>query len=640
MAASQSNPPQLPNQLFFGGDYNPEQWSRDVLQEDVRLMREAGVNLVTLGVFAWANLEVAEGEYRFVWLDEIIDLLHANGIGVDLATATASPPAWLTVKYPEMLPVNRSGVRLSHGGRQAYCPSSAIYRERSTALASQLAKRYAKHPAIVMWHVNNEYACHNAHCYCDVSAQAWRKWLQERYQTLDALNTAWGTDFWSQRYHDWAEVQPPRETTIGTAPNPSMTLDYFRFSNNEILNLYKSERDAIRAHDSTHPITTNFMSTFGARELDYFEWADEVDFVSTDHYLMSHDPDRHVDHAFGADLTRGWARGKSWLLMEHSTSAVNWQPVNLAKRNGELVQNSLNHVARGSQGALFFQWRASQRGSEKFHSALVSHEGTNNRIWRSVVELGEKLAALAPVAASQTAPAEVAIVFDYPSWWALSQPNLPSRLLDYPNFVQSWYRALWALGIRVDFVPATVTHDELAKYKLVLTPMTYLMSDHLESALLAFQSSGGNLVTSFFSGISDPTDAVKLGGYGGDYVKTGFGLRVAEFAPLLEATKLSDGKTASVWQQFAEVIDAKVIATFADSVAAGQPAITVRQVEQAKAWFVASWLDAAAAQEFFAEVARELGLSRDGDAKTEVVVRGDTRFEFDHSNQGVTWSTR
>ncbi len=630
--------PTLPKKLFFGGDYNPEQWSREVWHEDVRLMREAGVNLVTLGVFAWANLEVAEGVYEFGWLDEIIELLHEGGIGVDLATATASPPAWLTVKYPEVLPVNRSGVRLSHGGRQAYCTSSPIYKERATALASQLAARYGKHPGIVMWHVNNEYACHNAHCFCDVSAAAWRKWLQARYETLDRLNESWGTNFWSQRYHDWNEVQPPRETTMGTAPNPSMTLDYFRFSDDQILELYKAERDAIRAVDTEHPITTNFMSTYGALALNYFKWANEVDFVSTDHYLMAHDPDRHIDHAFGGDLTRGWAKGKPWLLMEHSTSAVNWQPVNRAKRDGEELQNAISHVARGSEGALFFQWRASIRGSEKFHSALVSHEGTTNRIWNQMVELGGKLAGLEDLAGTQTAPAEVAIVFDYESWWALSQPNLPSKLLDYPKFVQSWYRALWSLGVRVDIVSPEVTLAELAKFKLVLTPMTYLMSHDLEAKLLDYQANGGNLVTSFFSGISDETDAVKLGGYGGRYVREGFGLRVSEFAPIAEPAALSNGATAEIWQQFAAVTGAEVLATFTDGVAAGQPALTVRKTPNAAAWYVATWLEPNAAKEFFQKVVLELGIKQDGNEQTEVVVRGDMRFVFDHQRSTVEWS--
>jgi beta-galactosidase len=306
----------LPSQLFYGGDYNPEQWSREVWLEDMRLMREAGVNLVTLGVFSWANIETSDGVYEFGWLDEIINLLHENGIGVDLATATASPPAWLTISHPEVLPVNYHGTRLSHGGRQGYCISSPIYKAKSGQLARKLAERYASHPAIKMWHVNNEYGCHNPICYCDVSALAWRVWLQKKYQNLDELNLAWGTNFWSQRYHRWEEILPPRETPVGTYPNPSMVLDYRRFSNDEILDLYLNERDEIRALDAVHPITTNFMSMKHTNVLDYWQWAGEVDFVATDHYLMADDRRNYVDLAFQADLTRGFAGGKPWLLMD------------------------------------------------------------------------------------------------------------------------------------------------------------------------------------------------------------------------------------------------------------------------------------------------------------------------------------
>lgn len=627
-----------PTQLQYGGDYNPDQWTREVWLEDVRLMREAGVNLVTLGVFAWANIEFAEGDYHFDWLDEIFDLLHENGIGVDLATATASPPAWLTVKYPEVLPVTASGTRLSHGGRQGYCASSPIYRERAKALAEQLANRYGQHPALKMWHVNNEYGCHNPMCFCDVSAASWRRYLRDRYGALDELNKAWGTSFWSQRYHHWDEILPPRQTPEGTYPNPSMMLDYYRFSNDEILALFTMERDAIRAIDPVHPITTNFMTLKYTKFMNYWKWAEEVDFVSTDHYLMAAEADNHVELAFEADLTRGWVKGKPWLLMEHSTSAVNWQKANLAKDEGQMLRNSLSHVARGSDGAMFFQWRASISGSEKFHSAMVSHTGTDSRTWRNVVELGSKLQDLEDVVGSETKPAQVAIMFDYESWWALTQPNLPSADILYPTLAHEWYAALWQLGVRVDFVSPRATAEELANYRLVLAPMLYLMSDFTEGQLIDYATNHGSLVVSYFSGISNERDAVKMGGYGGRLVRDVLGVFVEEFAPLVaeDSIQLSNSMGASRWSEISEARGAEVLATFTSGPAKESVAIA-KSAANTPSWYVATALDETALRDFFASVIAELGIDVVGGNGVEVIDRGQRRFVIDHNNGTVTF---
>jgi len=626
--------------MFYGGDYNPEQWDPEVWHEDIRLMREAGVNLVTLGVFSWANLEVADGDYRFEWLDQIIGLLHDGGIGVDLATATASPPAWLLQQHPEMAPVTQDGVRLSHGGRQNYCISSPVYKAKSTELARQLAKRYGAHPAIKMWHVNNEYGCHNPMCFCDISGEAWRAWLEAKYQTLDALNLAWGTNFWSQRYHAWSEVQPPRQTPMGTYPNPTMMLDFHRFSNWQILELYKSERDAIREAGATQPITTNFMSMKHFRFLNYFEWAGEVDFVSTDHYLISASPASHVELAFEADLTRGFAKGQPWLLMEHSTSAVNWQEVNFAKTDGQMLRNSISHVARGSNGAMFFQWRASIAGSEKFHSALVPHTGTDTRIWRNVVELGQKLGELAALADTAVEPAKVAIVFDHDSWWALSQRNLPSTEIDYPDLVHEWYEALWAIGARVDFIPAGLSAAELAKFSLVLLPMAYLISDAEEEQLATYARAGGSLVVSYFSGISDRDDHVKLGGYGGSLVRDTLGVTVEEFAPVSAETTfdLGNGLQARQWQQWArgKNVDAEVL--FATGPAEGHTALAKRWVGARPSWYLGTRLTAESNAVFFREVLMELGIPLAGGSGVEVIKRGNTTFQINHNQHSVSWT--
>jgi beta-galactosidase len=534
--------------------------------------------------------------------------------------------------------VNYSGTRLSHGGRQGYCISSPIYKAKSGQLAAKLAERYGKHPAIKMWHINNEYGCHNPICYCDVSATAWRVWLFERYATLEALNLAWGTDFWSQRYHAWEEILPPRETPEGTYPNPSMKLDYRRFSNDQIFDLYLNERDSVRKHDSVNPITTNFMSMKHTSVLDYWQWVSAVDFVSTDHYLIASDERNYIDLAFQADLTRGFAGGRPWLLMEHSTSAVNWQDRNVPKSHGEMLTNSLSHVARGSNGAMFFQWRQSISGSEKFHSAMVPHTGEQSRIWQNVKQLGAKLKDLEALSGEETEIAEVAIIFDYQSWWALSQRNLPSASISYPELAHDWYRALWELGIRVDFVAPGSSKEALAKYRLVLAPMLYLLGDAEEQALIGYSSSGGSLVVSYFSGISNEVDTVKLGGYGGKLVRDHLGVFVDEFAPvrLGELVELNNDMSGSEWSEFAKATTASEVSAYAGGVAHGCTAIA--KAPSGRDWYVGTRLDDLSNQRFFADVSNQLGLKRLGGQGVEIIRRGAFTFSIDHNSNQVSWA--
>ena len=623
--------------LHFGGDYNPEQWSKDVWIEDIRLMQNAGVNLVSLGIFSWANLEPSDGNYQFGWLDEIMDLLHEGGISVDLATATASPPAWLSAAHPEMLPVNFDGVRLEFGGRQAYCAASQVYREKAAALTEQLAARYAKHPAVVMWHVNNEYGCHSPYCYCDASRDAFVEWLKSRYASLDELNQSWGTDFWSQRYHSWDQITAPKRTPDGTHPNPGAQIDFRRFSSDVTLELFKAERDIIKKYDSVNPVTTNFMSMKFTHAMDYFSWAKEVDFVSTDHYLAQHDIENHIDLAQMGDLTRAFAEGKQWLLMEHSSSAVNWQPRNYAKTPGQEKRNAMSFVGRGSQGAMYFQWRQSQAGSERFHSAMVPHAGENTRVYREVSELGALLAENPELAQYPTDRSEVAIVFDYEQFWAMMQANLPTEDISYPDTVAAWYRALYKEGISADFVPADASAETLASYKLVLMPMVHMLSDHQEQVFTDYAKNGGNLVVGYFSNIADRTLRVKLGGYGGSLLKDVIGLYIEEFYPLREqSVKLSNGYQARLWAELSTVTGAEVVAEFSEGQAKGNAAIVRRSLGSSSAWYQGTELDDDSQRSFFSSIAKELGITATSTEHTEVLKRGPFEIQIDHANNTVS----
>ena len=625
------------DRLYFGGDYNPEQWPKEVWKNDIELMQKANVNLVSLGIFSWANIEISDGNYQFGWLDEIMDLLHEGGISVDLATATASPPAWLSAAHPEILPVNFDGIRLEFGGRQAYCAASKVYQQKAAALTEQIAKRYAKHPAVVMWHVNNEYGCHAPYCYCDASKAAFVQWLQKKYASLDELNASWGTDFWSQRYRNWDDIPAPKRTPDGTHPNPGAQIDFRRFSSEITLELFKTERDIIKKYDSVNPVTTNFMSMKGTHAMDYFAWAKEVDFVSTDHYLAQHDIENHIDLAQMADLTRGFADGKQWLLMEHSSSAVNWQPRNYAKTPGQEKRNAMSFVARGSQGAMYFQWRQSQAGSERFHSAMVPHGGENTRVYREVAELGKLLSDHPELSKHATDKAEVAIVFDYEQFWAMMQANLPTEDLSYPDTVAAWYRALYKEGIQADFVPANVDAATLADYKLVLMPMVHMLSDSEEQLFTSYAQNGGNLVVGYFSNVADRTLRVKLGGYGGRLVKDVIGLYVEEFYPLRESTvKLSNGFEAKLWAELSALNGAEVVAEFSSGQAQGQAAIVKRNLGASTAWYQGTELTDDSQRKFFNDIAKQLGLAVIDSESTEVVRRGPYEISIDHAANTVS----
>lgn len=601
--------------MAYGGDYNPEQWPEQTWPKDIALMREAKVNLVSVGIFSWALIQPGPDTFEFGWLDRVMDLLHEGGIRVDLATATASPPPWLSRKHPETLPVTADGTRLWPGARQAFCPSSPVVRNYGLRLVEAIATRYVEHPALALWHVSNELGCHNAHCFCDVSAAAFRAWLRRRYGGLDALNDAWGTAFWSQRYGDWEEILPPRSAP--TFPNPTQRLDWFRFSSDQLLDNVRAERELLHRITPDVPVTTNLMVSSHVKYMDYLSWGHELDLVSNDHYLDAADPEAHVELAFSADLTRGVALGEPWLLMEHSTSAVNWQPRNIAKQPGELVRNSLQHVARGSDGALFFQWRASRAGAEKFHSALVPHAGTDTKIWRDVTRLGANLDALSEVVGSRV-EARVAMVFDWQAWWAAELDSHPTADVTYLDRAHAHYRALWERGVTVDFVPPEAG---LSAYPLVIVPTLYTITDAGAETVRRYVERGGTVLVTYFSGIVDEHDHIRLGGYPGAFREV-LGARTEEFFPLREGETvgLSDGTTATVWTELLHPEGADVVASYVGGPLPGVAALTRHRYGRGTAWYAATRLDVAGVAALTDRLLAETGVGPVVDAPRGVEV--------------------
>ena len=623
--------------IAFGCDYNPEQWSPEVWLDDVILMGKAGVDLVAINIFGWSQLEPQRGVYDFAALDAVMDLLHVHGIRVNLGTGTSSPPPWLTTRHPEILPVADDGTTRYPGGRQAWCPSSPVFRAHALHFVEKVAERYGHHPAVALWHVSNELGCHNALCYDADTTAAFRSWLEARYGTIEALNAAWGTSFWSQRYGQWAEIGTPMRTL--STRNPSQVIDFHRFSSDELIDYYRREVEVLRRHSSA-PVTTNFMVTAHIRDLDYWAWAPEVDVVANDHYLDNRLADPTTELSFAADLTRGLAGGRAWLLMEQSTGAVNWQPHNLAKAPGQMTRNSLAHVARGAEAVCFFQWRASQQGSEKFHSALVPHAGTDTEVWREVVELGATLDLLDEIVGT-TVVADVALMFSWESWWAADGESRPTHAVSYLDQVHATYAALHGLGITVDIVSPDA---DLSAYRLVVVPGLYLVTDAQAARLAEHVARGGHALVTFFSGIVDEDDRVRLGGYPGAF-RDLLGITVEEFSPLLPGQRvaLDSGATAGLWTERLHTRGAEAVARFVDGPLPGTAAITRATHGDGVAWYLATALEPGALKDLLRTVSLGAGvtpLGPENDGAIEVVRRADADrsylFVINHGTTDVT----
>ncbi|WP_404442704.1 beta-galactosidase [Microbacterium marinum] len=626
--------------IAYGGDYNPEQWPRDVWDEDVRLMREAGVNLVSIGIFSWGLIEVREGEFDFTWLDDVIDLLHANGIAVDLGTPTASPPAWFFAAYPDARAVTKDGVALGFGARGMVSHSAPEYRTAIARIAGALAARYAVHPAVVMWHIHNEYGVPVGEDFSAHSVRAWRLWLQDRYGTIAGLNAAWGTAFWGQHYEEWEHVGAP--AAAPSTINPAQKLDFARFTDEQLRACFSIEKQAIRAHAS-QPVTTNFMAN-QHHGVDLWAWAREVDIVSDDHYLWAADEEGEIGLAIAADLSRSVGGGKPWILMEHSTSAVNWQPRNIAKRPGEMARNSLSHFGRGADGILFFQWRAGRSGAEKFHSAMLPHAGADSRVFREVVDLGAKLSRLGEVRGSRV-NADVAVLWDFESFWAQDLEWRPSEDVGHDERIRAFYERLWRDDITVDF--ALPGHD-LSRYKLVIAPAQYLLTQADAANLTAYVRGGGTLVVSFFSAVVDENDAVHPGGFAAPLAEA-LGLRIEEHLPLREGgtaeVAFGDARlSADVWQEDLVLTTAEARGTYLAGPAEGQAAITRNRLGEGTAWYISTRPDAAGLQAVMAEIYADAGIAPAGTPTgVETIVRhgddADYLVAINHGTEAVSLDT-
>ncbi|WP_329112517.1 beta-galactosidase [Streptomyces sp. NBC_01353] len=610
--------------ILFGGDYNPEQWPEETWKDDVRLMKEAGVTSVTLGVFSWSKIEPRPGAREFGWLDRLMDLMHDHGIGVVLATPTSSPPPWMGRLHPETLPRDENGQTEWWGSRQHFSHSSAVYRRYAAALTEDLAARYGTHPALTMWHINNEYCTPD---WGDEAATTFRRWLQDRYGTLDALNTAWGTAFWSQGYGSWDEILPPRRAHY--MKNPTHVLDFKRFTSDMLLECYRTERDIVRRHTPHIPVTTNFMPFWSGQ--DAWRWAAEEDLVSIDIYPDPKDPLGGQYNAMIGDMTRSQAGGGPWMLMEQAAGPVNWRGVNHPKPYGLNRLWSLQAVAHGADAVCYFQWRQSRQGAEKFHSGMVGHAGERGRTFREIKEIGAELALLGPQMTGARAHADVAILHDWHSWWAGEQEGRPSSLLQYPEIVRSWHRALWEGHLTAAFAhPAA----DLTPYRLVVVPHLYLLDDTSIDNLLAYVREGGTLVCGFLTGVADADDRVRPGGMD-PRLRELFGIDlIHEWWPLDAGERTDCGEFhGTLWSEEIQAAPgAHTVAGYRGGELDGLPAV----LRNGAAWYVSTLPEPAALRDLLGEAARDAGVRPvldDLPTGVEAVRRGPLLFVLNHRRE-------
>lgn len=602
----------LPEKLLHGGDYNPDQWldCPEVLEEDIRLMKEAHVNCVSLGIFAWGKLEPEEGRYELDWLGGIIDRLYDNGISTILATPTGAMPHWLQENYEEVRQVLSNGIRKLPGGRHNFCPSSPVMRKKMQGIDRALSKKFGKHPGVIAWHLSNEYAGGagdngDGACYCPLCQANFRKWLKERYHTLDNLNHAWWNSFWSNDITDWEQIHAP--SAIGESTLDGLKLDWRRFVSDQILDFCKEERDVVREF-SDRPVVTNLMGAF--YPLDYFKWAKELDIVSLDNYPFWHYTEDESLMAsassFAHTLTRSLKK-QPYLLIESVPSAVQWGPKNTLKRPGMHALSSLQAIACGSDSVQYFQWRKGRGGSEKYHGAVVDHKnGGNTRVFRDVADLGERLEDIASRVLRTCNRPRAAIVFDWENRWAVDGTAAVTNPFDYTHRWQRYYRAFWDLGMDVDIINMD---DPLEGYSLIVAPYNYMYRGDYADRVRKFTAEGGTYVTTCWSGEVDESSLCFTGKHPLSDV---LGIRTEEIdvMPDYVHNRVICGDKAYDIQDLCALVHAEaaeVLGTYEKDFYAGYPAVTVNRYGEGKAYFIASANEEPFYRDFLKMVAEETG---------------------------------
>lgn len=595
------------NKIVYGGDYNPEQWPEEIWAEDMRLLKEANIDIVTLNVFSWAALQPSEETYDFSKLDKIMEMVRDNGLQVCLATSTGAHPAWMAKKYPDILRTEFNGLKRKFGGRHNSCPNSPTYEKYSVRLAQKIAERYRDYNNIVAWHISNEFG---GECYCENCEKAFRVWLKKKYQTIENVNRAWNTAFWGHTFYDWDEIVLPNLLSEHFEQDRSqfqgITVDYKRFNSESILECYKREYDALKAITPDIPITTNLMGFY--KPLDYKMWAKYMDVVSWDNYPSNEDSPAQI--AMSHDLMRGINGGEPFLLMEQTPSVTNWLPYNALKRPGVMRLWSYQAVAHGSDSVMFFQMRRTVGACEKLHGAVIDHVGTNEtRVFREVKALGAELKELGEQTLGAVTDAKAAIYFDWDNWWAIECSAGPNCDLKYKDEIYNYYQALYKLNIPVDIVGP---EDNLGKYQLLIAPILYMTKTGYDEKIRTFVKNGGTFVTTFFSGIADEHDLIVTGGYPGK-LRDIMGIWVEESDALPSGaenhfTYRGKAYPAKLLCDLSHLEGAEALSVYEEDFYAQMPAITKNQFGDGRAYYVATRSSEEFYQTLMADICEECGV--------------------------------
>lgn len=611
--------PRFPK-LLHGGDYNPDQWLHDpeILKQDIELMKKADINCVSVGIFAWAHLEPEEGVYTFDWLAEIIDNLYQNGIYTVLATPSGAKPLWMSEKYEEIRRVQANGVRDLSGNRHNHCYTSPVYREKVLNIDRRLAERFSGHPGVILWHLSNEYG---GECYCERCQDAFRLWLREKYGTLDALNHAWWTDFWSHTYTSWEQIHAP--VPNGETSTHGLFLDWKRFVTAMTVDFCRLERDAVKQVCPDLPVTANLMGFYDG--LDYFKFAPILDVVSWDNYPQWHTTDNVEIAVFSAlthDLMRS-VKHAPFLLMESTPSVTNWTPVSMLKRPGMHLLSSVQALAHGSNSVQYFQFRKSRGSTEKFHGAVVDHVGNpgplpiarteNTRVFKDVQSVGALLREMnerGGLYNTEVKP-EVAIVFDTENRWAIDGAAGPRNVgKGYVETVLEHYRTFWEKGVQVDIINMD---GDLSDYKLVIAPMLYMLRGGFEEKLRSYVEKGGTLVSTYWTGIVDETDLCILGGNPGHLMDV-FGLWNEEIDALPDGMLNGvtfGGKTYAARELCARIhpTTAETLGTYTQDFYAGEAAVTRNRFGEGTAYYLAARTDTDLMRTLYGSLMAELHIA-------------------------------
>ncbi|MEC6748299.1 beta-galactosidase [Marinilactibacillus sp. XAAS-LB27] len=604
--------------LLHGGDYNPDQWldCPGIIDQDFKLMKQAHTNTFSVGMFSWASLEPEEGVYTFEWLDDIFDRIEAMGGNMILATPSGARPAWMSQKYPEVLRVDALRRKQLHGARHNHCFTSPYYREKAQEMNRKLAERYGKRSSLLMWHISNEYG---GECHCDLCQTAFRDWLKVQYDNdLDKVNQSWWGPFWSHTFTNWEQIESP--SPIGENAVHGLNLDWRRFVTDQTISFYKDEIVPLRELTPEVPITTNFMSDNPSftpfRALDYSKFAKEVDVISWDAYPAWHnDYEETYELAskvgFMNDSFKSMKQ-KPWLLMESTPSHVNWHQFNKAKRPSMHYLSAMQMLAHGSDSNLYFQWRKSRGSSEKFHGAVVDHDGsTENRVFKEVARLGKAMEDLSEKVVGSQRIAEVGLLYDWDSDWALEHTQgfgLQTKL--YPETLQKHYQSLWEKDIPVDVITKENTFKD---YKLLVVPMLYLMSEETVQRLKVYVANGGTLVSSYITGLVNEHDLTYLGGWKKELQEV-FGIEPLETDTYYtsDSNELTFNNKQYAIRDYATIIDVKeaeVLAQYEGDFYADSAAVTLNNYKDGEAYYIGARAEDDFNRDFYSHLIEKLDLS-------------------------------